>query len=630
MGLESFLYQAFVYLLAAVVSVPIAKRLGLGSVLGYLIAGAMIGPFVFGLVGDEGTDIMHFAEFGVVMMLFIVGLELRPTLLWSMRKPIVGLGGLQVVLTTFVLTVIALAIGLDWRAGLAIGMTLALSSTAIVLQSLTEKGLIKTEAGQSAFAVLLFQDIAVIPILAVLPLLAVPELADTTTHARHDTHGSSLAPDGPPWLRALMVFGAVAIIVLAGRFVMRPIFRFIAETRLRELFTATALLLVIGTALLMQSVGLSPALGTFLAGVVLAESEYRHELETDIEPFKGLLLGLFFISVGASIDFALVAAQPWTLAAVTLGLMAIKLTLLLGVGSLFGLSLPVNTLFAFALAQGGEFAFVLFSFALSNGVLAADVVGPLVAAVALSMAITPLLLLINERLIQPRLTTRGATREADTIDDLESSVVIAGFGRFGMTVGRLLLAAGIRPTVLDHDARQIESLRRFGYKVYYGDATRSDLLEAAGCKTAKVLVIAVDDQEAVLAISETARRHFPHLHILARARDRRDAYDLLDMGITDVYRETLGSALSMGVAALRAAGMRAHRAHRMARAFQHHDSAMLRDLAAVRKDSRTYLAHSRARAEEISRVLGADRQDRYDSVDHAWGAPPVRPDADED
>src|SRR3954462_4904976 len=387
------LYQAFIYLLAAIVAVPLAKRLGLGSVIGYLLAGTVIGPYALRFV-DNGSDVMHFAEFGVVMMLFVIGLELRPALLWQMRRPILGLGGLQVLASTLVLGLVAMSCGLPWKSALAVGLTLTMSSTAIVLQSLGERGLMKTPAGESSFAVLLFQDIAVIPILALMPLLSVDPGASTAGHP-------GVIGNLPGWQQALVVVAAVIAIVFAGRFLLRPFFRYIAGTRLREMFTATALFIVLGIALLMQKLGLSPALGTFVAGVVLAESQYRVQLEADIEPFKGLLLGLFFISVGASIDFSLIAQHPGLIALLVIGLLVLKFIVLLALGRVFKLRAGEGMLFAFALAQGGEFAFVLFSFATQNAVLPADVASLLVASVALSMAVAPILLTLEEKLVRP-------------------------------------------------------------------------------------------------------------------------------------------------------------------------------------------------------------------------------------
>ncbi|MEM7247048.1 MAG: monovalent cation:proton antiporter-2 (CPA2) family protein [Acidobacteriota bacterium] len=619
---EAVFFQAFIYLLAAVISVPISKRLGFGSVLGYLVAGVAIGPFCLRLVGDEGQDVLHFAEFGVVMMLFVVGLELQPSLLWRMRGPILGLGGLQVGVTAAVVTGIGLGLGLEWRPALAIGLILALSSTAIVLQTLDEKGLLKTEAGQSSFSVLLFQDIAVIPIIALLPLLASGHGASGDGHGAHGGHdaghGPSFVEQLPGWGHALVVLGAIALVILAGRYLVRPLFRIVAGTQLREVFTCAALLLVIGIALLMTKVGLSPALGTFLAGVMLASSEYRHELEAEIEPFKGLMLGLFFISVGASIDFALIAEKPGLIAALTVVLVVVKLLVLFVLSRRFGMGLDQGLLFSFALAQSGEFCFVLFSHAAQHGVLEAGVSSPLVAVVALSMALTPLLMLLNERVIQPRFGTKEVVeREADDMHE-RNPVIIAGFGRFGHVVGRLLSANGVRCTVLDTDSDQVDLLRRLGLEVYYGDASRADLLHAAGADEAELLIVAVDSVEKTSAIVECAQHHFPNLRILARAEGRLHAYELLDAGVEHVYRETLDTSLTLGVDALKLLGFSAHQVQRSARAFRRHDEASLRELAGLRHDRQSYICRARERIRLVEEQLRQDFEGSDRREDRAW------------
>jgi monovalent cation:proton antiporter-2 (CPA2) family protein len=627
MHAEGFFAQAFVYLAAAVIAVPIAKRLGLGSVLGYLIAGMVIGPFALGLVGEEGQDVMHFAEFGVVMMLFLIGLELRPALLWQMRKPILGLGGLQVGVTTVLLAAAGLAFGLAWQTALAVGMTLALSSTAIVLQTLNEKSLIGTDGGQSAFAVLLFQDIAVIPMLALMPLLAVgggPAPADAAAHGDAAAHATTWVEGLSAWGQAAVVLAAVAAIVLAGRYLMRPVFRVIAGTRLRELFTATALLLILAIALLMSRVGLSPALGTFLAGVVLANSEYRHELESEIDPFKGLLLAVFFIAVGASIDFDLIAGSPGLILGLVGGLIAIKFVVLLVLGRAFGMGRDQNALFAFSLAQGGEFAFVLFSFASQNGVMTAEETAPLIAAVALSMALTPVLMMVNERLIQPRVgTLESVAREPDEMHET-GEVIIAGFGRFGSIVGRLLRANGVLPTVLEFDSDRVEVLRKLGLPVFYGDASRHDLLEAAGAARAKLLVIATEDHERVLRIVETAQKHFPQLTILARAAGRPEAYELLDHGVAHVYRETLDTSLRTGIDALRLLGRRGHQAHRAARTFRRHDEESVRELGAMRHDRKAYMTAARERIQSLEELLLSEFEGPSEERDAGWDTETLR------
>jgi monovalent cation:proton antiporter-2 (CPA2) family protein len=614
---DGFLFQAFIYLTAAVLSVPLAQRLGLGSVLGYLGAGAVIGPWVLGLVGDVG-DVMHFAEFGVVMMLFLVGLELRPALLWRLRGPILGTGGLQVGLTTLAIAALSMAAGLPWNQALAVGLTLALSSTAIVLQTLNEKGLLPTPGGQRCFAVLLFQDIAVIPMLAVLPLLALGDVS-----AAHDAHGH--APSGigalPGWQQGLITVGLIAAIILGGRLLTRPVFRVIAASGLREVFTAFALFLVIGIALAMQAVGLSPALGTFLAGVVLAESEYRHELESDIEPFKGLLLGLFFISVGASIDFGLVTSQAGLLAGLVVLLVVVKFLILVGLSRVARLDGAQGSLFSFALAQGGEFAFVLFSMARSQHVLPADVIDPLTAVVALSMAVTPLLMIVNEKLVQPRFARATSERAADAIDE-ESPVIIAGFGRFGNVVGRLLRANGIATTVLDLDPDQISALGRFGLKVFYGDAARLDLLHAAGAGHAKLLILAIDEPERATQMAQQIRHEYPHLTILARAHSVEHAYDLLHAGVEHVYRETLDSALTVGVDALRHLGVRSYQALRAARIFRDHEERGMRERFQMTEEA--YISHVRDHITELERLMDEDDRDFGDRADRAWEPSPPK------
>jgi monovalent cation:proton antiporter-2 (CPA2) family protein len=616
MSTETFFTQAFVYLAAAVIAVPVAKRIGLGSVLGYLLAGIVIGPFVLGFVGAEGEDVMHFAEFGVVMMLFVIGLELQPALLWKLRAPILGLGGLQVGITTALVTGICLALDIAWKPSLAIGMVVALSSTAIVLQTLAEKGLLKTTGGQSAFSVLLFQDMAVIPMLALMPLLATRqvELGGGEYHAA-ETWIATL----PAWARALAVLAAVFGIIAAGRYALRPVLRTIARVRMREIFTAAALLLVVGIALLMEQVGLSPALGTFLAGVVLANSEYRHELEANIDPFKGLLLGLFFISVGASIDFALIGSNPALIIALTTAMIVLKLGVLLGLSQLFRLPLDQALLFAFALPQVGEFSFVLLSFARQQGVLDATFTDPLVASVALSMAATPILLVFNERLLQPRFgTKRVEEREPDMIEE-QNPVIIAGFGSFGSTIGRLLKSQGVGTTVLDHDSEQVELLRQMGLQVYYGDATRAELLEIAGAADARLIVLALDDVDTSLRIVKTVKKNWPHLTIYARSFEWRDSYALYAAGVDFVYREALDASLRMGGDVMRALGFRAYHAERAAQKFLRHDIDSLKYLATMHGEGHeTYVSAARERIEALHALLAADLEDRDLDHDEGW------------
>jgi monovalent cation:proton antiporter-2 (CPA2) family protein len=603
---DSVLAQAFVYLAAAVIGVPIAKRLGLGSVLGYLLAGVIIGPHVIGLVGGEGHKVMHFAEFGVVMMLFLVGLELEPKVLWALRRPILGMGGLQVAITAAAVAGIALAFGVAAKPAVATGMILAMSSTAIVLSTLAEKQMLKTAGGQASFSVLLFQDIAVIPILAIFPVLAAAPVV-------------SASSDRPGWLQGLIVLGTVVGIVASGRLVIKPMFRVLAMTRLRETFTAAALLLVVGIALLMTVVGLSPALGTFLAGVVLAESEYRHELEGDIEPFKGLLLGLFFISVGAQIDFDLIADDPLRLSGLTVGVMAIKLGVLYGLARLFDLDRSARWLFAFGLCQVGEFAFVLLGVAVQSQIFGPEHAAPLVAVVAMSMAMTPFLFILLERVILPRLTAGKPQREHDKIEHADTPVVIAGYGRFGQIVGRMLRANGVGMTILDLDPDMVDVLGRLGIKVYYGDATRLELLHAAGCEKAKLFVVAIDDMAAAVTVTKTVRHNFPHLRIIARVRNRQSYYDLSRAGADVVVRETFGSAFEVGIEALKSMGFRAYTAQRLANRWRKHEERELGELGKLwdDDDEAPYWAAARRSLAEAERLMHEDPR-VHELRDGAW------------
>jgi CPA2 family monovalent cation:H+ antiporter-2/glutathione-regulated potassium-efflux system protein KefB len=614
-----FFFQAFVYLCASVIAVPIARRLGLGSVLGYLIAGIAIGPFALGLVGREGQDVLHFAEFGVVMMLFLIGLELEPAKLWSLRGALLGMGGLQVVATSALLALAALVFQ-PWRSAVVIGFVLSLSSTAIVLQSMRERGMLRSDAGERSFAVLLFQDLAVIPMLVLLPLLARAAPAAVDAHA-----APTLLAGQPGWARALATFAAVAVIVLAGRFLVRPILRFIAKSDVREVFTAGALLLVVAIVLLMQAVGLSPALGTFLGGVVLANSEYRHELESDIEPAKGLLLGLFFLSVGASIDFGVVAAHATEVALLVAGLVVAKALVLFAIGRAAGMSVEQNLLFALALAQGGEFAFVLFSLAAQGGVVDRPTADLLVAVVALSMAGTPLLLVLHERVLRPRLGAPASPRpEPDAIDE-RGAVILAGFGAFGSIVGRFLIANRVPTTVLDADSDHVALLRRVGIRGFYGDASREDLLRAAGAAEARVLLVSTSPLETTLAIIRTAKRHFPNLRVYARALTRVDAYEIYDAGADRVYRSVVDTSLRSGVDVLRELGFPAHPATRAAQRFRRQDEADWRRLAAIRHDTTAWEGQARESNRHLERLLGNSlREGPAATDDAAWDSASLR------
>ncbi|NYS76331.1 MULTISPECIES: monovalent cation:proton antiporter-2 (CPA2) family protein [Halomonadaceae] len=568
--MTSYFIQAFIYLVAAVIAVPLAKRFGLGSVLGYLVAGVVIGP-ILGLVGQETTTIQHFAEFGVVMMLFLVGMELDPKGLWAMRVRLIGLGGLQVVLTAAAGTAIAWWLGLVWQTALAVGLIFALSSTAIVLQTLNEKGLAKTEGGRSAFSVLLFQDIAVIPMLALIPLLALPELMGA---GGDDGHASlSLVANLPGWAHALVVVTAIASVIAAGYYLMPLLFRYVIGSGLREVFTATALMLVIGIAALMSVVNLSPALGAFLAGVVLANSEFKHELEANIEPFKGLLLGLFFITVGAGINFSVLAAEWGTVLSLGLAVIVIKGVILLGLALLFRVHGSNGWLFTLSLAQAGEFGFVLLTYSVQNNVIPTDISQVLSLVVALSMFLTPLLFIAYDRLVLPRyLIAKNDDTEADTIEE-QAPVIVAGVGRFGQIICRLLRANNIPIVALDLEIEQIENLRKINIKSYFGDASRSDLLETAGIEHARLLVIALDDRERAVQMVKHVKYAYPQVWVLARAFDRGHGYQLRDAGADDVISETYHSALELGGHALTAMGVHPMRAKQMTWAFVQNEDA---------------------------------------------------------
>jgi glutathione-regulated potassium-efflux system ancillary protein KefC/glutathione-regulated potassium-efflux system protein KefB len=607
------LQQAFVYLAAGVVAAPIAARLGLGSVLGYLIAGAVVGPWALNLVG-ETERVSHVAEFGVVILLFLIGLEVRPALLWTLRTVIVGLGGAQLLTTGAVLSLLAVALGVNWREATAMGFILAMSSTAIVLQMLRERGLSRGAPGRAAFGVLLFQDLAVIPLLALLPLLA-PEGALATAEA-------GILSGQPMWLKGIATVAAVVGVVIVGRYLSRPIFRLVARSGLRELFTASSLLLVIGVALLMQLVGLSPALGAFLAGVVLAESEFRRELETDIEPFRGLLLGLFFITVGAGLDFGLIAARPFELVGVVLGLMAVKGLVLLVVARVFRHGWRDSGTIAVALCQGGEFCFVLLAFAVGAHALRPELASLLTAAVALSMAATPLAMAAWLR--AGRSPAEPAEGPENEFDERPPDVVIAGFGRFGQIVGRLLQVNGFRTSVLENSVEQITLLKRFGRLVYYGDAGRLDLLRAAGAAKARVLVVAVDDREKAADIVQLAKEEFPNLKVLARAFDRRHAYELMNRGADQVERETFEGGLALATETLRALGWRGYRAERAARFFRRHDERMMQTLRPLWGDEERFTLASRESSPRMDDLLRSDLDRMTEALaDEEWDSDDV-------
>jgi monovalent cation:proton antiporter-2 (CPA2) family protein len=613
--MEQFLLKLLIFLAAAVVAVPLAKKLNLGAVLGYLIAGIVIGPFGLALIDDIET-VMHFTEFGVVMMLFLVGLELKPSLLWQMRTPILGMGGSQV-LFTFAAIALVGALFLPWQQTVAIGLILALSSTAIVLQTLREKGLMNTSPGQSIFSVLLFQDLAVIPMLALLPLLATAAVPAAAHHGGGLFDITTL----PAYQRLIVVLLAIGLIFVVGKYASRPVFRAIAATRVREVFVAAALALVIGISILMTVVGLSPALGTFLAGVVLADSEYRHELESDIEPFKGLLLGIFFISIGASLNFTLIQDQFGLITGLVGGLIVVKALVLLIIAKTFKIPGNERLLFAVALAQGGEFAFVLFQFARLNGVLPLALTETLISVVAISMFLAPLLFLLYERLIAPRLQEAGSSRPADAIENGGRTVILAGFGRLGTDLGRMLISAGIKPVILDHNEANVDVLRKFGFEVYYGDATRLDLLESAGAAEAELIVITLGNHDKSMELVQLVQKHYPQLKIAVNAVDRRAAYEFMDLGVSTIRRETFGTALTLGQDALQLLGCDPYEAYKIRRLFRKKDKDNMPELYRIqREDEGKYVSMYQQHNSNLAELMQKDRDIDMEELDKAWTA----------
>ncbi len=602
------LQNAIVYLSAAVVCVPVAKYLKLGSVLGYLAAGCIIGPFGLGVIEDPQAT-LHFAEIGVVLMLFVIGLELDTHHLWTLRRAVFGGGALQLVSSALPLGVGALALGLPWQAALVVGLALGLSSTAVSMQIMGERNLLPTPVGQTAFAVLLFQDIAAIPLLGLVPFLA---------------EAPEGAASGFDWLALSKVFGAILLVIIIGRFLTRPILRVVAAAGQREVFSAFTLLLVLGIAGLMASVGISMALGAFLAGVLLAGSEYRHALETDIEPFRGLLMGLFFMAVGMSVDFGLLLREPVYMAVIVLGFQLLKGVTLRAVAGPLGVSRRQRWLLAALLAQGGEFAFVVFGVARTARLLPGDWDARLTLAVALSMALTPVLLIVHDKLLE-RADAQEDEREPDAIEDPHAQVIIAGFGRFGQIVGRLLLASGVKATVLDHDPERVESLRQFGFAVHYGDAARLDLLRAAGAEQAQLFVLAIDDPDTSVRLVDALREHFPKLPIVARARDVSHWQRLRTRGITVVERETFESAILVGRRALEVLGVRPYEARERADLFRAHNVQTLEQILPGWENQAERTKLARTAREELEQQMREDRADIERHGERGWHAEETKP-----
>ncbi|KAB2823204.1 glutathione-regulated potassium-efflux system protein KefB [Aliivibrio finisterrensis] len=590
-----WLHTSSIFLAAAVITVPLAQRFGLGAVLGYLLAGIAIGPWGLQLISDVDA-ILHFSEFGVVLLLFLIGLELNPNKLWKMRKPIIGLGGSQVVVTSCVITAAMMFYGLAWQVAMVIGMGLALSSTAIALRVIEERRLSASESGQSGFAVLLFQDIAVIPMLAVLPMLA---------------GGAS-----GNWMDGLWILAGVIGIFTLGHFLLRPLFSYVVKSGARELFTVAALLLVIGVSAAMKQLGLSMALGAFLAGVLLAESEFRHELEVAIDPFKGLLLGLFFIAVGMSVNLGLLLQYPFEILAAVMMLVSSKGFLLYGLARLFGTQAKARSQMAMILSQGGEFAFVLFTAAQMEGLLSRELTAFLLVVVSLSMMTTPLLLIAQDKWFRRTLNSEDDMPQSDFTHATQPKVIIAGFGRFGQIVGRLLFANKIKLTILEGDPSQIRLLRKFGYKVYYGDATQVELLRAAGAEKAEAIVVCKTDPQKVMEVVALCKQHFPHLKILARARSRVEAYELLNEGVDHFSRETFYGALDLGRQTLTSLGMHPYQAKRAESHFKKLDVAMLKELLPLHSDDKVLASKAKAARIELEEIFGLEMESERSNQNH--------------
>ncbi|WP_367067739.1 glutathione-regulated potassium-efflux system protein KefC [Oryzisolibacter sp. LB2S] len=612
-----WLTYGFTYLAAAVIAVPIARALGLGAIIGYLAAGITIGPWGLALVSNV-QDILHFAEFGVVLMLFLVGMELQPARLWSMRRPILGLGMAQMAGCALLLWACAWALGLPWRVALVGALGLALSSTAISLQVLGERNLMRTDSGQKAFSILLFQDVAAIPILALLPLLGVAARAAAHAHAPQDL-----------LMEGLKIAGVVGAIVLGGHLLLRPLLRWIARSKTPEIFTATSLFLVVGIAMLMHAVDLSMALGAFLAGVLLADSEYRRELETDIEPFKGLLLGLFFMAVGMSIDFGVVLHRPFVMLALVLGFLTIKAAVIWLLARVTGMPYQERPVFTLLLAQGGEFAFVVFQTGVTFHAIPAETASLLIAAVALSMLLGPLLLVWLDRVLPPRhATLKSEPQEPEISEPQDAPIIIAGFGRYGQIVARMMLAQGVPATVLDHSVEMLEVAHTFGYRVFYGDATRVKLLRLAGAEQARILVVAVDAPDQSLKIVQLAKKHFPHLQVVARARDLTHWHALRDLGVEHVERELFESSLRTARTVLELTGLPAPEAERLADRFRSHNIALSERIYELHNDREAMIAAAKQGRAQLVEQLAKERQERMAAAEAGRGLTPDRPQPD--
>ncbi|MDN3492191.1 monovalent cation:proton antiporter-2 (CPA2) family protein [Winogradskyella bathintestinalis] len=615
----SLLFEAIVFLAGAIICVSIAKRLGLSSVIGYLLAGVLIGPYVLGFIGEEGDDILHFAEFGVVMMLFLIGLEIEPKNFWNMRKTILGMGGIQVGGTMFLSYLLFTFLGYDWEVALVISMAVALSSTAIAMQTIKEKGLMNTTFGTSAFSILLFQDIIVIFMIGAMPLLSNSRAGTQSDHS----DSVSLIASLPLGFQTIAIILSVVVIIALGRYLIVPMLRKVAKTDVRELLIAAAFLIVFGISFIMELVGISPALGAFLGGVVLSNSEFKHELESTLEPFKNLLLGLFFMAVGASINFIIIAKSPLTIGGILIVIVIIKAVVLLITGRVFNLKLDQKLLLTFGLAQVGEFAFVLLSFAFGLNILEQDQMDMLLVITALSMALTPIISIINERFILPKVGTKESIQRPMDHIAKSQKIILVGFGNFGSTVGRFLRSHGVEATILDQDSNRVDLLRKMGFEVYYGDATRLDLLESAGIAEAKIVIIATNKLSVTKAISKIVNEKYPHIQLMIRTKNRDDVYALLDLGLENFYRESLDTSLALASDVLHQLGFRKYTLNRQIKNYIKYDETSLRRLAKASKQEKNYLFKVRKELQEQEELLDADFKRGIDFDNH-WDSEHIR------
>jgi len=620
--------NTLIFLGVAIIMVPLVRKMGLSSVIGYILGGIIIGPNILKLTGNDVNDIMHASEFGVIMLLFLVGLELEPRKFWEMRKKILGLGLTQMVLTISLLSLIFVTFGWKIDKAIAIAMCFALSSTAIVLQTLQEKNNLKTTAGEASFSTLLFQDIAVIPILAILPIIA-------NYKAKHnDNEVQILIQKLPEWLQAGTVILGVVVLILLGRYVFVPFLRYVSKSGMTELLTASSLFLVIGVSELMISVGLSPALGAFLAGVMLANSEFRHELEAQIDPFKGLLLAVFFVSVGSTMNFSVIQQDPVFIFSTVFTVLAVKFLVLFSIGKFYKIDNPQSLFYAFALSQVGEFAFVLINYASDLYLINKELNAQMMAVTAITMCITPFLLIINDRLIIPRFIKEipEADNEFNILDSnvSQKKIIIVGFGHFGSTVGRLLKANKVTATVLDRDSDRVKLLRSYGFKVYYGDATRIPILRAAGIEDAEILILCLDNSGDNMFIADLVSENYPDVKIFVRAKNRIDAYSYLNHGIDNIYRETLGTAVDMAVDVLHETGMRKYAARRLGQRFMAIDKASIRKLARSKDDDEIHLFTTKELIQREEELLAYDNLN-FDNNSKNWeGSSTAAEDDDEE